>query len=190
MLPEDGTLVPKHVSYIFHIHMYSTLHTVQTINWIHLFIVGILPSLLWWYFRIFAIPFILSNSVLYFVLMKCLTYCWLVLIWLSNIFWNPWWNDSPSNVYTATEWKDILEVRLVCLGLLTFQHLKVGCQFIGWFHAVVNAHSSWTRMVVKRYMHYLPICFACGNAILVAKQITNLSHPVHQVETDFLCVCV
>jgi len=36
-------------------------------------------------------------------------------------------------------------------------------------------------------MHYLPICSVCGNAILVAKQIKNLSHLVHQVEkTDFL----
>ena len=98
---------------------------------------------------------------------------------------------SRSNVYTATEWKDILQVRLVCLGLLIFQHLKVGCQFIGWFYAVANAHSSWTRKVVKRYMHYLPICFVCGNAILVVKQITNLSHLLHQDEkTDFLRVCV
>jgi len=45
-------------------------------------------------------------------------------------------------------------------------------------------------MVVKRYMHYLPICSVCGNVILVAKQIVNLSHPVHQVEkTDFLRAC-
>jgi len=76
------------------------------------------------------------------------------------------------------------------LELLIFHHLQVGCQFIDWYHAVVHAHSSWTRMVVKRYMHYLPICSVCGNVILVAKQIVNLSHPVHQVEkTDFLRAC-
>jgi len=44
-------------------------------------------------------------------------------------------------------------------------------------------------MVVKRYMHYLPICFVCGNAILVAKQIVNLSHPVQIEKTDFLRAC-
>jgi len=78
----------------------------------------------------------------------------------------------------------------VFLGLFIFHHLQVGCQFIDWYHAVVNAHSSWTRTVVKRYMQYLPIYSVCGNAILVAKQTTSLSHPVHRVEkTDFLRAC-
>ena len=45
-------------------------------------------------------------------------------------------------------------------------------------------------MVVKRHMHYLKIGSVCGNAILVAKQIAYLSHPVHQVEKiEFLHAC-